>query len=352
MSRRLFTYLTLGLLLLSCNGDRGDTSNTAAATTTASSAKGDFWMSPDLPEGDEPFRDVPFLSADRGMEMTDAQAQAVLAGVDKIAPTPELISFTNTDGRPTRKPKDYLWRKTEHRYGYLAPDSANGDLVHAGTIAADVTLKNQPVKVTLNRLRVADYPGDGLHKVLFDFRARNQVAGGTTEKLHFNQVYRVNEGQGAGIIGYPIYLGLNVGTDGLSFEAYTVNVSNDADEKILGVVESDVGKQGLKLLTTAQPALAPFTDLASGIFRMVMTRRRNVPVQDVFVGLDFSDNQAGARLRTGDYVIVQVPDAEKADWNWSEWKYDRNSGVIVKKTDGKTQVPFNYFVLGVTKYGS
>jgi hypothetical protein len=82
---------------------------------------------------------------------------------------------------------------------------------------------------------------------------------------------------------------------------------------------------------------------------MVATRRRNVPVQDVFMGLDFSSNQQGARLRIGDYVIVQVPDAETANWNWAEWKYDKNIGVIVMKSDGKTLIPYNYFVVSLSR---
>jgi hypothetical protein len=302
------------------------------------------WMSPDIPPGQEsqPFKDVPFLS-----RMSDAQAKTVLAGVeDQVASGQKPTIAITTLGS---KPKDYLWRNTEHRYGFIEPTSAAGDIVHAGNIQADASLKGQRVTMRLNHLRVADYPGDGLHKVLFDFRATNTLMNGSLETVSFNQAYRVMEGQGAGIIGFPIYKGLSVGNDGVDFQAFTVNVSNDADENLLKIFESDAAKQGLQLLTTAQPAIAPFVSVASAIFRMVATRRRNVPVQDVFMGLDFSSNQQGARLRIGDYVIVQVPDAETANWNWAEWKYDKNIGVIVMKSDGKTLIPYNYFVVSLSR---
>ena len=44
---------------------------------------------------------------------------------------------------------------------------------HAGNIAADDALKQARITITLNRLRVADYPGGGTHQVLFDFYARH-----------------------------------------------------------------------------------------------------------------------------------------------------------------------------------
>ncbi len=49
---------------------------------------------------------------------------------------------------------------------------------------ADPTLKNARIKIALNRLRVAAYPGGGMHRVLLHFFAQNQVPG-KTENLHF-----------------------------------------------------------------------------------------------------------------------------------------------------------------------
>ena len=92
--------------------------------------------------------------------------------------------------------------------------------------------------------------------MLFDFYARNQEPG-AAEVLHFNATYRVREGERAAVRGYPIFVGLGVGIEGVALHFHTVNVKNDADEAFLDFLEGDVFKNGLKLATTAQPAIAP-----------------------------------------------------------------------------------------------
>ena len=108
---------------------------------------------------------------------------------------------------------DRAWQHTSHTFGHLAPIPPGSDMLpiqHAGNIPPDLTLKNSRIKITLDRLRVADYPGGSTHRVLFDFYAQNQVPG-DVEHLHFNAAYRVREGEQAAILGYPIFVGLNVG---------------------------------------------------------------------------------------------------------------------------------------------
>ncbi|MHC4789365.1 MAG: hypothetical protein ACYS8K_09225, partial [Planctomycetota bacterium] len=97
---------------------------------------------------------------------------------------------------------DRAWQHTAHAFGYLAPPAPGGDplpIQHAGAVAADAVLKNSRLKITLDRLRVADYPGGGTHRLLFDFYAQNQVLG-NVEHLHFNATYRVREGEQAAIV--------------------------------------------------------------------------------------------------------------------------------------------------------
>jgi hypothetical protein len=248
------------------------------------------------------------------------------------------------------KPK--AWQHTAHAFGYLAPASPGSErlpILHAGNIAADSTLKNSRLKISLNRLRVAGYPGGGMHRILFDFYALNQLPT-LTEELHFNSTCRVQEGEQAGIIGYPIFIGLNVGTEGLAFRCYTVNVKNDADETFLNFLESDVAKTGLRLAAVAQPSLGPFVKLAMGLTKSIAQRNRNVPVQDFYLGLDFSRTAMGARLAEGDYVAVQIPETLQSAWNWDQWGYDPNNGHIVNRTNPTRLCPYNYAVIGVSRY--
>ena len=153
--------------------------------------------------------------------------------------------------------RDRAWLHTAHAIGYLAPvDSASSGLMpirHAASITPDDDLKGARIKLTLDGLRVADYPGRGMHRIWFDFAARNQTSQGP-EQLHFNTTYRAAEGEQAAVLGRPIFTGLQVGAEGLFLQLATVNVLNESDEKLLRFLDSDAFQGGLQLLTTAQPA--------------------------------------------------------------------------------------------------
>lgn len=248
--------------------------------------------------------------------------------------------------------QDRAWQHTAHAFGYLAPappGSAMLPISHAGNIAADTSLKNARIKIALDRLRVADYPGGGTHRVLFDFYAQNQVVG-SVEHLHFNATYRVREGEQAALLGYPIFVGLNTGAAGVAFKCFTVNVKNEDDEAFLNSLESDVFKAGLKLATTVQPAIAPLSGLAFALTKSIAGRHRNVPVQEFYLGLDFSNSPTGARLAEGAYLAVQLPQTLQSIWDWSEWVFDPTSGQVVSQADHKQLVPYNYLVFSISRY--
>ena len=196
---------------------------------------------------------------------------------------------------------------------------------------------------------MADYPGGGTHRVLFDFYAQNQVPG-NVEHLHFNATYRVRHGEQAALVGYPIFVGLNVSTEGVAFKCFTVNVKNDNDEAFLGFLESDVFKAGLRLASTMQPAIAPLSGMAVALTKTIATRNRNVPVQDFYMGLDFSTIPTRARLAEGAYIAVQIPETLQTVWDWNEWIYNPTSGQVVNQADPKQLIPYNYLVFSVSRY--
>jgi hypothetical protein len=248
-----------------------------------------------------------------------------------------------------RKP---IWYSNSHVFGFVGepnPGARLIDIVDVGDHAADDRLKNSRITVTLNHLRVADYPGSGAHRILFDFYAQNNI-GSVTEELHFNATYRVMEGERAGVKGYPIFVGLNVGSQGLAFRCYTVNVSNDSDEAFLRRLDSDVFKNGLKLAAVAQPAIAPLSGIAVALTKSIAERNRNVPVQDFFLGLDFKPTPGGGRLAKGSYVVIQVPEQSVVMWNWSEWVFDLSIGQIVNRYNPTELIPNNYIIFGVSGY--
>ena len=247
------------------------------------------------------------------------------------------------------KPK--AWMHAAHTFGFLPkkPEAGRERRIEpAGQIAPDETLRNARIRISLNRLRVAAYPGGGTHNILFEFYANNQVTGGN-EDVHFNATFRVEDGSEAGLVGVPIFIGLGVGSEGASFRCYTVNVKNEEDERFLAVMDSNVFKKGLQLATTAQPAIGPLSELAVGLTKAIASRNRNVPVQSFQMGLDFDGPRMGARLAQGDYIAVQLPMELRNVWSWQAWEYDPASGQILNAQDG-SYIPFNYVVFGVTKY--
>lgn len=292
------------------------------------------------------FDDVPTIGA-----MGPAQAARKLReiGEDEVAVALEGANARRQESWPFQ---DKPWQHTEHTFGYLAPADPGTGLLpfqHAGSIKPDDTLKNGRISIKLDRLRVVDYPGKGTHQILFDFAAQNQVPG-KAEDLHFDSTYRAREGQSAAIIGYPIFIGLNVGSQGVSFRCSTVNVKNEEDERLLGFLDSDTFKQGLRLISTVQPAIAPLSEMAMGLTRGLLNRSKNVKVQEFHLGLDFTRIATGARLAEGSYFAVQIPRAEAAKWDWTKWAYNQARGQVVDRSNPDYTIPYNYVTLGVSRY--
>jgi hypothetical protein len=242
-----------------------------------------------------------------------------------------------------------VWKHTTHQFGYIAPSDKPGssEIKSVGAIQADQNLKDQRIDIHLNRLRIFEYPGSGQHRILFTFKAQNQLEK-MAEPVSFSQLFRARDDAAVAVKGYPIFIGLNVGKVGAAFQGFTVNVKNDNDEALLSFLDSDAFKSGLSLLKTAQPALKPLMDITQGVTRALAGRNKNVAVQDFYLGLDFLKTSAGARLAEGDYIAAQVPTETTLDW--SKWYYDSNIGTIVNRDDSTQSLPYNYVVFGVSKH--
>jgi hypothetical protein len=299
------------------------------------------------------FDDIPVLgklpgraAADRLRELGDDEAADELLEASG-GPT----TMGPVKGWGLFKPRP--WQHTAHAFGFLEP-AGPGDamlpIVHAGNIPVDESLRDKkvPLTVTLDRLRIASYPGGGIHRVLFDFYAQHQ-AKDQLEHLHFNTTFRAQEGESVAVIGYPLFVGVKAGREGLAFKCFTVNVKNDDDEAFLGFLESDVFKEGLRLAATAQPVIGLFSQTALSLTKAIAKRNRNVAVQDFYMGLDFSDIRTRARLREGSYIAVQIPERSVVVWDWREWVYNPNNGQIVNAADPAQLIPYNYVVLGVSR---
>lgn len=245
--------------------------------------------------------------------------------------------------------KIQCWQHTNQVLGFIATSQGGSiqarDLLDATNISPDLSLKDQSVKVTLDRLRVYCYPGGGVHNVLFDFYGQHQTAV-IAEDLHFSQLYRVQEGEAAGVLGYPIFVGLKLGKEGLRMRARTVNVKNDDDEKMLTFMNSDTFKNGLQLINASNPLTPVVTKFSTGIVETIGKRNQNVAVQDIDMGLDFSSVSTKPKLSEGSYIAIQTP---IQNWNWTAWKFYPESGQVLSADAEKKPIPYNYIVFSISK---
>ena len=231
--------------------------------------------------------------------------------------------------------------------GFIEPNQGvTAKIRPLSDVKSDPTLPGKRIKITLDRFFVHQYPGWGEHSILCEFAGKNQVTG-EVEELTFALRFKARDGAGPSISGAPIFMGINVGADGISFKGRTVNVSNSTDEIVLATFDSPAFKSGLSLLHTAQPALKPLTSLATSVVESTLKRKRNIQVHSFDLGLDFGGSSTSARLRLGSYVVVQTDDA--AHWDWSKYSWSGN-GMTLTANDLDRPIDYNYMVFGVTSF--
>lgn len=245
-------------------------------------------------------------------------------------------------GRMLGKP----WSHTSHVVGYIEEGRSAAEaipILSAFQAEADESLIGSQIKVTLDAFQVAEYPGFSPHQVLFDFQGRDQ-AGDEAQDLQFASVLKVNNHDRAAVSGVPIFTGLTVPADGLSFKAKTIRIGSGSDKALIEVLDSSPFKEGLKLMGQIQPALPQLVSLAAGITKNVLNRLMNAQIQCFDLGLDFGAGPTSIRLRRGSYVVVQVPGKDM--WRWGDWRFNQSSMSIIDG-DGKL-APYNVVVFGIT----
>lgn len=243
---------------------------------------------------------------------------------------------------------NYPWKATGVRIGYVVP--GNGDrLVEvkpASSVDPDRGVIGQRIQVALDGLFVQEFPGLGVHKVLCEFAGKNQ-AQGTQEEVRFSLTTEARDGTTSAVRGAPIFVNLEVGQNGVSFEGRIINVQSSTDEWLLKALNSEAFKNGLSLLNSTQPVLRPFTTLTADAVEAVLERKKNKQVFNFNLGLDFSNNASAIRLCFGSYVIVQTDDTA---WSWADIRLDRETNIAV--TSEREPLPFNHLIVGISPIGS
>ncbi len=296
-------------------------------------------------ENTKPIADMdPEEMAAKLREMGDEETAA------EITAAQDAKGLEGVFGQRPRKP--YLYRTQQVGYfpfgqaGSAEPIPVSG----VGVIAPDPSLLNSRINIYLDRLYVEAYPGSlfghGEHHILVSFKASNQLT--TPETVALSQTYVAFDGDEAGVMGYPVFIGLNVGSTGASFEIETVNIKNSEDEALLKMLDSDEFRGGLGLLNTLQPAIVPLTKMATETTKLLAGRSKNVAVQKHYLGLDTTHSPAGVPLVAGHFIVAQVPTPAEIDWR--DYHFDRNSGTVVNKENGDEPLHYNYLIFRVTAH--
>jgi len=97
--------------------------------------------------------------------------------------------------------------------------------------------------------------------------------------------------------------------------------------------------------------VALLSETALALTRNLLGRTENVPVQEFYMGLDFSGLHTRAALAEGSYVAVQIPESVATIWEWADWGFNPDNGLLVSRADRGQLIPYNYVVFSVSRYG-
>lgn len=242
------------------------------------------------------------------------------------------------------------WKHTGAILGFLRTptkkESVKMPIQGASKLVGDTNLIGKRVKISLDKFYVSEYPGMGKHLILCEFTGKNQMST-ETEELHFALRFNANDGTSASLNGVPIFMGVTVGNNGISFEGRSINVNSSGDETVLDTLGTPAFQNGLGLLLSAQPALKPFTSLATAVVKSIASKNRNAQIHNFALGLDFEASGSSANLQYGSYVVVQCDDTSSWDWEKYEWNRDTN---MIELKDKSGPFPFNFMVFGVVPF--
>ena len=261
----------------------------------------------------------------------------------------EIAAVTRAPQPASRRSDDQLWRTANHIYGFIALNGgppAALPVTNAFDVAADPQLVNQPLRITLDRLRIRKYPGKGTHNIAFFCHAQTQV-GTELVPVDYSVAHSAREGDEVAAVGVTIFLGIRASSEGVGLKCGTLNVDTNKDKTFFNVLADNAFTQGLRLLDTAQPALLPLTALTRSVKKELEDSKKGVPVQKFELGLDFSAVSTRIKLAPGSYLIIQIPPEDVAAWNWSDWEY--SGGRVQRKADRTQLIPYNYTVFSVSR---
>lgn len=291
------------------------------------------------------FGDSPCMSMWSGSELVQYLREVgedLLA--DELDVPPEEVVRDEFAVRDTLPSLLSRFVRTTSICGFLPPDL--GAMKPVATVDPDPELRGKRLRICLEGLHVAKYPGMGRHRLLFDFAV--QLQGGKMGRVyHYASEFQARDGETVPVHGFPLFQQLPVGSDGLVLGFQTINMSSQIDETLLSFLATDDFKQGLSLASLTNPLLGQVSAMASTFAAWACQRSRNAKVQEFHQGLRLAAATLGGGLAPGYYVIAQIPIAGESEWRWEDWTVSPTSTRLVT-ADGRSEgLTFNHVILSV-----
>lgn len=293
------------------------------------------WFGAEKPFGDLPPDEAIIALRELG-DMTCADELAAAEYYDK----PDVF------GGP-----DFLSRSFSRFYrtiqvcGFLP--ARGSSLIAVSEVKPDVKLRECALRITLDGLHVANYPGYGVHNVLFDFAIQRQSGSGVNPIFHYNAKFQARDGETVPVRNFPIFYGLEPSAEGLTFGFQTVNVSSRFNEGLLKFLAKDEFKEGLSLVGGLSNAVGQVSCIASTLTGWLASNSKNRKVQEFHQGLELKERQAAGGLAEGTYIVAQIPKALESEWSWDSWRFDPALGRLTSKLDGERTLDFNHLMIGI-----
>jgi hypothetical protein len=277
--------------------------------------------------------------------LSDGERQTYYSALEETLSTETEIK-SPLWGDPNRR----LYEARETVFAYIQKDKQL--IVPASSISPQKNLANQALDVTLDRFHVQRYPGSSQHTIQINFSVEHLVnlaesgsgTAFTEQDVLYGYIVEAVDGQAAPPTGAAIFRGLCI-RDELQMKIATIHLADRVEQRILEVLQSDVMKKGLTLLSAANPAFPMVSELVMGATRMFLSRDKNRGIHEVPIGFLINAADADPKLREGSYMLVQGD----AEWFKLEDYYWNPQRGRVEHRKLHEELPFNHMIFSIKK---
>ena len=224
------------------------------------------------------------------------------------------------------------------RIGLLRPDYA----VVSPTDAAQPTISNTKINVSLDRYYVHDMPGYSFDlQIMIAARHRFNDRGEDQEVAHTLAVKGVKKDY-VNYLGEPVFRHLSV-TEELSLGIMVNFLGDKTTTALLAFMDSDAVKKGVQLIDTYNPVFGAAAGYIRSIAGGLPSAHKNQAITNMNLTFFSKPNLTQVPLVAGTYLLVQ-PKRNELDLDFSRIRLDSSTGHFFA---GEQPLERNHVVLSI-----